>query len=272
MIQTMADAPHHRLVASIASALRRRCGVREGDHLLAAVSGGPDSIAMLRALRLLAPRRTWRLQLHVGHVQHHLRGTAAEMDAQFVAELADRLHLPLHRLDLDLRHNSGNLEARARHERYLALAQMARQAGAKFVATAHHGDDQLETMLMRILRGTQIEGLRGIAWQCPLSQLTRNRSAIVPNNRDRNLPTACNPIVIRPMLGSDHATACHFLNTLGQPWRDDLSNKDRSRTRARLRLEVLPVLRDLRPSAARKAVELADHLRQIVQKLDKSQK
>ena len=231
---------------ALTTGLRRRCHVREGDRVLVAVSGGADSVALLRALHLLAPRRTWRLSLAVAHVQHHLRPDA-EGDAAFVAGLAEQLKLPAYRRDLDPTAWTGNTEAAARQARYAALTDAARDADATHVATAHHADDQLETLLMRLLRGTAPQGFTGIPWTRPLT----------PDNQH----PVSNTQLIRPLLAATHAHTRDFLRQLDQPWREDPTNTDRSRTRARLRHEVLPVLRDLNPAAALHASQLADRLR-----------
>lgn len=240
-----ATASYLPLVRALSQGLRQRGGVREGDHLLVACSGGADSVALLRALHLLHDRRKWNLSLTVAHIQHHLRPpVTAEGDAAFVAELAEQLKLPCHRRDITPGNDAGNVEANARDQRYAALAEIAQEVGAGFVATGHHADDQLETLLMAILRGTTVKGLRGIAWQRPLGEASSGGITLV-----------------RPMLGATHDDAIALLHYLEQPWREDATNLDRSRTRARLRHEVLPVLRELRPSVARKAVELGDALR-----------
>ena len=233
MISGMVDASHHALVKSVAGSLRQRCGVREGDHVLVAVSGGADSVALLRALATLAPRHGWRLTLTVAHVDHGWRHDSAG-DAAFVRELAQTLNLTYVSETLDLPDRN---EAAAREARYAAMDRMAGECGATLVATAHHGDDQLETILMRLLRGTAIGGLGGIAW------------------RREN--------IIRPMLGVDRAAVIDYLNTLGQSWRDDPTNRDVSLTRNKLRHEVLPVLRQVQPEVCRKVGELSDHLRDL---------
>lgn len=229
------------LVRAVAHGLRHRCGVREGDRLLVACSGGADSVALLRALHLLHRRRKWNLTLTVGHVNHHQRPPEdSDGDQRFVEALAEGLKLSCRVGGAVLDTAGQNLEAAMRAMRYDALREMAEACGAASVVTAHHADDQLETMLMAILRGTTAKGLRGIA---PRRALTQNVS------------------LIRPMLDATHEQAVTFLRQLDQPWREDVTNTDRSRTRARLRHEVLPVLRELRPSVARKAVELGDSLR-----------
>ncbi len=247
-----AKLAYHPLVRQVVHGLRRRCGVVEGAAIVVAVSGGADSVALLRALRLLSGRRGWRLTLHVAHVQHHLRAMdEAEGDAAFVASLAEQLHLPYLRRDIAV--PPGNTESQARRLRYSALADIAAEAGAAFIATAHHADDHLETVLMRLLRGTTASGLRGIAWRRSMALPAAAQSPQTPPTRGLSL--------IRPMLGATHAQAVDFLQHLSQPWREDHTNADRSRTRARLRHDVLPVLRQLRPSVARKVLELSDGLR-----------
>ena len=238
------------LIKRIVASLGRRCHVPRDAHLLLAVSGGADSVAMLRALHAIAQRRAWSLQLTVAHVHHHIRPGAtgeqdADADAALVADLAREFGLPFVRADLDPNTNNGqNVEAWARRERYRALSTLARHVGSHYVVTAHHADDQLETLLMRMLRGASVKGLAGIAW--------RRRLAGGEGQR------AC--ILVRPMLCVDRADVCKYLSDLGQTWRHDHTNTDPTRWRARLRRDVLPVLHDLRPGAGARAVALADHL------------
>ncbi|MEL7087088.1 MAG: tRNA lysidine(34) synthetase TilS [Planctomycetota bacterium] len=262
-----ATANYLPLVRAVSRGLRERGGVREGDHLVIACSGGADSVALLRALHLLHSRRKWNLSLTVAHVQHHLRPPeAAEGDAVFVAALAERLGLPYRRRDIRPGGEPGNVEANARELRYAALAETAREVGAGFVVTAHHADDQLETLLMAILRGTTAKGLRGIAWQRPLGDASSGGGARSGGEADSGgVVTSGGVMLLRPMLGATHDDAVALLEHLDQPWREDATNSDRSRTRARLRHEVLPVLRELRPSVARKAVELGDSLREGIE-------
>lgn len=244
---------HHEFVKTVVPALRRRCGIGRGDRVVVAVSGGGDSVALLRALAAIAPRRRWHLKLIVAHVQHHLRQQAEE-DASFTRSLATELKLPFVRADLDGRalQAGGNLEAAARIGRYRALAELAEAAKAGFIATGHHGDDQLETMLMRILRGSSVRGLLAMPWRRPLEGFEQVGGLEL----------------IRPMLGLDRAAVGRFLEDIGQPWREDHTNADPAHLRARLRRQVLPVLHEISPDAAAKAVSLGDHLRELTQLLD----
>jgi len=205
-------------------------------------------VALLRALHLLAPRRRWRLRITVAHVQHHLRGEAAENDAAFVARLAMALGLSSVRADIYPGDAAGNVEANARDQRYAALADLAADVGASVVATAHHADDQLETLLMAVIRGTGPLGLRGIAWSRPLGD-------------DAASGAQGGVKLVRPMLGATRDQAHDLLRALKQDWRNDDSNKDTTRTRARLRRDVLPVLRELNAGAALNALRLSERMR-----------
>lgn len=243
----------HPFVKVVAKALRHRCGVKKGAKLVAAVSGGADSVALLVTLADLAVRHAWRLELAVAHVQHHLRDDQgdAEQDAAFVAQLTKKLNLVFMRADLNLSKCGGNLEAHARRQRYEALGEMATQFGAEHVVVAHHADDQLETVLMRLLRGASVQGLAGMAW--------RRRLA------------ADSPItLLRPMLAVDRAAVHRVLRDLGQTWREDPTNADPTRVRARLRQQVLPALHAISADAPQKAVRLGSHLRQIARWLDQT--
>ncbi|MEM6391973.1 MAG: tRNA lysidine(34) synthetase TilS [Planctomycetota bacterium] len=244
----MRELAYHGLLRGLTVGLRRRCEVGAGDRLLVAVSGGADSVALLRALHGLAGRRRWALGLVVGHVQHHLRGEDAEGDAGFVAELADGLGVEFVRRDLDPSGWTGNMEEAAREGRYAALREMALEAGCGLVVTAHHADDQLETLLMRLARGTGVEGLRGIAWRRGLAGTADD-----------------GPWLVRPMLGVTRAAVVDYLERLGQGWREDASNGDVSRARARLRAEVVPGLRALNPKVAEHAVGLADRVAEALE-------
>ncbi|MHB1561180.1 MAG: tRNA lysidine(34) synthetase TilS [Isosphaeraceae bacterium] len=187
---------------------------------IVAVSGGGDSVGLLRILHELAP--ALQLRLSVAHLDHGVRGEAARQDAEFVSGLAASLGLPF---DLGRWQptRAGHFESDARRARYAWLIDVARTRGAGVVAVGHTRDDQAETILHRIIRGTGPRGLAGIP--------PRRRLAVEP------------PIeLVRPLLDVSRASIRADLERLGQPFREDASNADVTRTRARIRHELLPRL------------------------------
>jgi len=165
-------------------------------------------------------------------VHHHLRGADADADAAHVEDLAGRFGVPYVRRDVRPGDVPGNRAAIAREMRYTALADAARSIGAANVAVAHHADDQLETMLMAIARGTGLDGFRGMA----------ETRTIAPD-----------VTLVRPMLAMRAGSCREFCQIARVTWREDASNDDPDSRRARLRRDVLPVLHELWPDAARRA-------------------
>lgn len=248
-------APHyHPVVKNLARGLRQRCRVKAGDAIVIGCSGGADSVALLRGLALLAPRRNWRLRLIVGHVNHQLRGQQSEDDAAFVGALAATHDCAYELREIRPADEPGNLEANARKLRYRALCDIAQHHGASLIATAHHADDQLETLLLRILRGSAAAGLRGVAWR---RRLKHDHSSLKIH-------------AIRPLLASPREDLTGLLETLGQTWREDPTNADTSFARNRLRHEVIPLLKSIKQDAANRAVQLSDHFTQMHKLVDEN--
>ncbi len=229
--------------------VRRRVRSLEGcgRGVVAAVSGGPDSVALLRAL-VAARDPAAPFPVVVAHLNHQLRGAESDADEAFATDLHARLAtagvpaLALHvgRIDVaaQARADGANLEATARRVRYAWLAETAREAGALWVATGHTADDQAETVLHRLLRGTGLQGLRGIAAQ-------------------RELAPGLG--LVRPLLQTTRAEIIAYLNLLGQPFRVDSTNSDLKYTRNRIRSELLPHLTACyNPAVARVLARLAE--------------
>ncbi len=167
-------------IERLAGASLRRCGIssvhstgnsgKGATPLVVGVSGGPDSTALLYCLYRL--RKAWDLQLHVAHLNHDFRGEEADADAEFVTNLALELDLPVtveKRDPLAYQRERGisSFEQGARELRYAFLAKVAASIGAKAVAVAHTADDQAETVLLHILRGAGLGGLRGMTELAP---------------------------------------------------------------------------------------------------------
>jgi tRNA(Ile)-lysidine synthetase-like protein len=178
-----------------------------------AVSGGADSVALLLLLKQISA-----LSLHVVHLDHQLRGADSAADAAFVAELAARLNLPCtiarrDQIERDLPDPSANPSAQYRRLRLHLFWQVVRQHGLSGVILAHHADDQAETILLRLLRGSSPAGLRGMAPRCRIGDLT----------------------ILRPALGARRQELQEFLTRLGQRWREDASNQSDAYLRNRVR-------------------------------------
>ncbi len=215
------------------------------EPLLLAVSGGADSIALARALQAAGFHR-----LHIGHFNHRLRGAASDSDQQFVqSQLADLpVHVGIAPSPIELR-SGESLESAARKMRYDWLRSIAEQHHLRWVLTAHTADDQAETVLHRIIRGTGLKGLRGIPQRRPLSSTVQ---------------------LLRPLLRIFRADILHYLTTIGQPYRVDESNFDRKFTRNRIRWEVLPLLKTFNPAIVDALVRLAEQAEAAHHELDQA--
>jgi tRNA(Ile)-lysidine synthase len=201
------------------------------DRILVAVSGGPDSMALLHTLFDL--REELSLHLEVAHLQHGIRGEEAKEDARFVAALTRQLGLPFHLKEIDLPGiktdaRNGNLEALARAERYRFFADVVRARKLDKVATAHTQDDQAETVLMWILRGAGMKGLGGMA---PLHRVK------TPEAEDGESLT-----VVRPLLEVSKSEILEYLKEGQFSFRIDRSNLDPALLRNWIRLELLPMI------------------------------
>lgn len=227
------------LTARVKETIRKHRLFSFGERLLVAVSGGPDSVALLYLLHGL--KEELGLSLEVAHLEHGLRGEEAVEDARFVAGMAERLALPFHlkRVDLLEKRGSGNLEAMAREERYRFFADVAERSGLDKIATAHTRDDQVETLLMRLLRGS---GRKGLGAMPPVSR-----------------PLAAGPLVVRPLIETSRKEILDYLAVEGLDYRTDRTNLDPHLLRNWIRLELLPMLRKrIDPGLDERLARLAD--------------
>jgi tRNA(Ile)-lysidine synthase len=220
----------HELAERLLKTIRKLELIKPGDRVAAAVSGGADSVALLLLLREL--RAELGIVLSVAHVNHKLRGEESGADERFVADLAQRHSLELHSkaAPLSPTQNSG-IEAAARELRYDVFRQVARENRVSKIATAHTLDDQAETVLLRMLRGTGIRGLSAIHPRLVLSTLEDEQGRAFGE-------------VVRPLLTFRRAELQDFLRQQHQPWREDSSNRDLSFLRNRVRHRLLPALHE----------------------------
>ena len=212
---------------------------RAGDRVGVAVSGGADSVALLRLLIELQPKLG--VVLCVIHLNHQLRGRAADADEKFVAKLAERhgLEFFVERVNVATRakREKLNVEDAARRARYEFFASLVKQGKLTRIATAHTADDQAETVLAHMLRGAGLAGIAGIH----------------PASGD----------VVRPLLGIRRAALRVYLKEKKQTWREDATNRDTTKLRARIRKKLIPLLaKQFQPATVEHLAALSDFARE----------
>jgi tRNA(Ile)-lysidine synthase len=228
-----------KVVGAIEAALLR-ADVRRGSSILVGLSGGADSVALTCAMLELRER----LGLHIvaAHLNHRIRRDEADRDEDFVRRMCARLAIELivERADgLDASTSTGNLEERARDARREFLLRVADRVDADFVALGHHRDDQAETVLMRLMRGSGAAGLSAMAERGPGR-------------------------LIRPMLSVSRAEIREYLEARAIPFVEDSSNASLDILRSRIRVELLPLLeREYAPGFSGRLVELASEMRSL---------
>jgi tRNA(Ile)-lysidine synthase len=232
----------HPLAQKVIKHIRDQELLAAGNRVGVAVSGGSDSVALLRLL--LEMREEVGVVLSVVHVNHNLRGDESDADERFVVDLAAQFDLPIFRHQVEVAAHAGteqiSIETAARELRYQFFAELLERepCSLDLVATGHTLDDQAETVLMRILRGTGMRGLGGIH---PHLELEDQPGEIV-----------------RPLLSVRRAEIEKYLRDLHQPWREDSSNREHKFTRNRVRHVLIPLLeREFNPRIAENLSELA---------------
>ncbi|MBL8824238.1 MAG: tRNA lysidine(34) synthetase TilS [Planctomycetia bacterium] len=214
--------------------------------ILLAVSGGPDSVCLLYAMMQLVDKNT----LHIAHYNHRLRGEASDADGRYVESLCQQhgLHFHLGHSD-QLSPQQSGIENCARKLRYDWLTEVARQNGCNWVMTGHTMNDQSETVLHHLIRGTGWRGLRGIA---PKRRLTITDHSIY---------------VLRPLLTCTRQDVLDYLASHNITARHDASNDDIKFTRNRIRHQIMPQLIEMNPDAVNHLAEWADRARMVYRQI-----
>ena len=216
----------------VSDCIRNRQLFCKEDGILVAVSGGPDSVALLRILLQLG------YHCHAAHCNFHLRGEESLRDEKFVRSLCDELNVPLEVVHFDTAHEAAtkkiSIEMAARDLRYAYFEQLRKQLDLAVIAVAHHRDDNVETFLLNLMRGSGIHGLTGMHFK--------------------------NGFVVRPLLNVDRTEILAYLNDLGQTFVTDSSNLQTQFTRNKIRWQLLPLMKQINPSIEKTLVETANRL------------
>lgn len=205
------------------------------DKVIIALSGGADSVALLCLLQTLG------YNCEAAHCNFHLRGKESDRDEAFVCQLCAKRQVPLHIVHFNTvrtaeeRHIS--IEMAARELRYEWFEEIRRKSGANVIAVAHHRDDSVETLLLNLIRGTGINGLRGIR----------------PKNEH----------IVRPLLCLDRKEIINYLNRTGQDYVTDSTNLQDEYTRNKIRLNLLPMMQEINPSVKESIFNTAEHLSEV---------
>ena len=231
------------LLQQFQATIERESLLPSGSNLILCVSGGSDSIALLHLCHQLS--RLFRWQLHILHFHHGLREESDE-EARFVRNLCQRLNLEFHlKTTRDFQSETSGLQEKARNWRRTEALKLREEIRADSILTAHHAEDQLETWLLKWLRGAHLSGLQGMS-----------RS---------------DPPFIRPLLDFRKNMLSDFLKENGFEWREDASNQDSKYMRNRVRNELLPLLRTLSREGIDSRIRDLDSQSRLLQKELESQ-
>ena len=239
-----AERPHKMPFLPTLAAALEPLGLH-GSHVVVGVSGGADSVALLRGLHALASESS--IAVSAAHLNHGLRPGSAEEDAEWTRRLCDRLQIPIVLEQADVPNRAAvegwNIEEAARIVRYEFLERTARTLGSTHVAVAHNADDRVETVLHHLLRGTGLAGLRGMKVSRPLAE---------------------GVTLVRPLLGVHRQEIESWLAEIGQDFRTDPTNADQSRTRNRIRHVLLVDLeREFGPQVRGSFLRLAEQADEV---------
>jgi tRNA(Ile)-lysidine synthase len=234
----MTVQPQEQWEIRIREAARADGWWHRGSSVVAAVSGGPDSMALLHLLRSMAEEEPF--QIVVAHVNHQFRGAESDAEAEMVSRVAREWGLPVETVEINLpvyiEQTGMNAQSAAREKRYAFLKQVARHYSCSVVLLGHHAGDQAETVLMRVIRGTGPGGLAGMKARRKEEELE----------------------LIRPLLRITKDKLLDYCQRNGVPYAVDSSNVDRHYFRNTVRLDLMPMLEEYNPKLQASLVRLAD--------------
>ena len=239
--------------------IRRDSLIPGKETVVVGVSGGADSVCLLHVLAKW--RQRLGIGLHVAHLNHQIRGVESQADSEFVSDLAGSLGIPMTIDSQDVAayrtERKSSLEEAARELRYAFFAGVAREVGARRIAVGHTRDDQVETILMHIIRGTGVAGLSGLA---PCSPLVHDRQRMLLPAQASSTAKAqrSSVLIIRPLLDTTRQETADYCQEHHLNPRVDSSNLLPSFFRNRLRLHLLPLLRQYNPNIDQALLRLAD--------------
>ncbi len=228
-------------IKQVADTIKQYDMLRKGDKVLVGVSGGADSVCLLRAL--LGLRKKLCIELVVGNVDHGLRGKESEKDSAFVKSLSSAWGLECMHKRINVKsggRKDTSIEERAREKRYAFFSEAALKKGCSVIATGHTMDDQAETVLMRIIYGSSLAGITGIP----------------PVRYEKALR------IVRPLIRTERSDILSFLERGRVEYVEDSTNRDMMFARNSTRSEVLPFLAEYNPKIKRSLVNLSDALRE----------
>lgn len=218
-----------------------------GSRVCVAVSGGADSTALLLSLHEQAGGLG--IGIAAAHLHHGVRGKEADCDREFVRELCGRLDVPLFEAEEDIPAlaiaDGETMEEAARHARLRFFARLLGERRTDVVATAHTADDQAETVMLKLMRGAWTEGLGGIA---PILFLDGDGRPVAESAAGQEVPIARR--LVRPLLSATREQVVAFLQSRKQVWQEDSTNESDAHTRNRVRLRLMPLLREFNPAIA----------------------
>jgi len=238
---------YHAFLKRVADTIEQYDMLHKGDKVLVAVSGGADSVCLLKAL--LDMRDKLGISVAAANMDHGLRGKESAKDSRFVKTLAEKLGVKLFHKKVAAASGPGkgkSVEERAREKRYDFLVKAAASHGCNVIATGHTMDDQAETVLMKVIYGASISGITGIP----------------PVRQEKTLR------IVRPLIRVERKDVLVFLEKAGMGHVEDSSNLDLKFQRNRIRHEVIPRLEKYNPKLKRTLTNLADTLREDLLFLD----